>query len=149
MKLVRMLFAVSMICPASLLVAQDAAQPAAPAQAETQSAPEPPLESRRINGVTPPKVIHAVDPKYSGEARRKKISGVSVITLVVSADGKPENVRVRRSMADQLPANLHDAAVSLDENAVKAVRKYRFDPATLDGKSVAMEINVEVNYQLL
>ena len=148
MRLISMLFAVSTMCPASLLAAQNAAQPAAPAQAETQSAPEQPLESKPGSGITPPKVIHAVDPEYTDKARRKKLSGTCELIVTVGVDGLPRDVKVSRSMSEQLPAKLHDAAVSLDENAIKAVEQYRFEPAMLHGRPVPVYVHIEVKFQI-
>jgi TonB family protein len=36
----------------------------------------------------------------------------------------------------------------LDENAIQAVQKYRFTPATKDGVAVAKDIKIEVNFQI-
>jgi outer membrane biosynthesis protein TonB len=38
--------------------------------------------------------------------------------------------------------------MGLDENAVDAVRRYRFEPSTFQGKPVPVEIDVEVNFRL-
>lgn len=35
------------------------------------------------NGVTPPKLTHSVAPKFSQEAKRKKVQGVCVVSLVI------------------------------------------------------------------
>jgi protein TonB len=43
---------------------------------------------------------------------------------------------------------LHPAGLGLDENAVGAVEQYTFKPAMQDGKPVAVELNVEVNFQI-
>jgi protein TonB len=36
----------------------------------------------------------------------------------------------------------------LDESALEAVGEYRFEPATLNGKPIAVRVTVEVNFQL-
>lgn len=36
----------------------------------------------------------------------------------------------------------------LDEKAVEAVRKWRFEPAKLKGQPVAVQINIEVTFKL-
>lgn len=41
-----------------------------------------------------------------------------------------------------------ELAGSLDPKAVEAVRQYRFEPGTFDGKPVPVELNVEVNFQI-
>lgn len=38
--------------------------------------------------------------------------------------------------------------MGLDEEAVRAVSVWNFDPATKDGKGVPVMINVEVNFRL-
>ena len=49
----------------------------------------------------------------------------------------PQNVHV-----------LHGVGMGLDEKAVEAVKQYRFKPAKENGKPVAVEMNVEVNFQI-
>ena len=60
-----------------------------------------------------------------------------ILWLVVGADGLPHNLRVARSLG-----------MGLDEKALDAVRLWRFQPATLNGQPVAVEINVEVSFRL-
>jgi periplasmic protein TonB len=36
----------------------------------------------------------------------------------------------------------------LDEQAFRAVRQYRFKPATLQGVPVPVEVNIEVNFRI-
>ncbi len=94
---------------------------------------------RRIGGgVSPPVLTHSVPPQFSEEARQKKLSGNVVVGLIVDQDGLPQNVHLIRGVG-----------VGLDENAVAAVKQYRFTPAMEDGKPVAVELNISVNFQLL
>jgi TonB family protein len=86
---------------------------------------------------TPPRAIKSPDPRYSKEARKKKIGGITVLWLIVGADGLPRDIRVARSVG-----------YGLDEEAIKAVKKWRFEPSTIDGKPVAVMINVEVTFRL-
>ena len=88
-------------------------------------------------GVSAPKAIYAPDPEYSEEARKVKHMGTVVLWLVVGPDGKPRDIRVARTLG-----------LGLDEKAIEAVRTWRFDPAMKDGKPVAVQINVEVNFHL-
>jgi periplasmic protein TonB len=60
-----------------------------------------------------------------------------VVSLIVDAQGNPQRVQVLRPLGK-----------GLDEKAVAAVRQYRFKPATLQGKPVAVELNIEVNFRL-
>ncbi len=88
-------------------------------------------------GVSAPKAIYAPDPEYSEEARKVKHMGTVVLWLIVGPDGKPRDIRVARTLG-----------LGLDEKAIEAVRTWRFDPAMKDGKPVAVQINVEVNFHL-
>jgi len=87
----------------------------------------------------PPKVAHSVEAILSNEARSAKgrINNLAVMTLVVDTNGNPQNVCLLKS-----------AGYGLDANAEKAVRQYKFDPATKDGKPVPTRITIEVDYKL-
>jgi periplasmic protein TonB len=88
-------------------------------------------------GVTLPRAIYDPDPEYSDEARHNKYQGSVVLFLVVDAQGQPRDIRLQRSLV-----------MGLDEKAMAAVSKWRFQPATLNGKPVATQINVEVTFRL-
>jgi TonB family protein len=38
--------------------------------------------------------------------------------------------------------------MGLDQKAIEAVRQWKFEPAMKDGRPVAVQINVEVNFRL-
>ncbi len=88
-------------------------------------------------GVTAPVPIFAPDPEFSDEARRDKYQGICLVSIIVDARGFPQNVRVARHLG-----------MGLDEKAMEAIRRYRFKPATKDGKPVAAAITVEVDFRL-
>ena len=87
--------------------------------------------------MTPPKATYAPDPQYSEEARKARFEGTVVLWLVVDADGLPQKIKVQRSLG-----------MGLDEQAIKAVSQWRFQPATKNGTPVPVIINVEVNFRL-
>jgi protein TonB len=88
-------------------------------------------------GVTAPVPIYDPDPDYSDAARRAKYQGSVILWLVVGPDGRPRDLRVQRSLG-----------MGLDEKALAAVSQWKFQPATLNGQPVAVQINVEVNFRL-
>jgi periplasmic protein TonB len=88
-------------------------------------------------GVSAPRLIYKPDPEYSTEARQAKYQGTVILSLIVGADGRPRGIRVARSLG-----------MGLDENAMEAVRQWRFEPATKDGKPVAVSVEVEVAFRL-
>jgi outer membrane biosynthesis protein TonB len=103
--------------------------------------------------VSPPVLIHSVEPKFSKNIRKSHIHGNVLVNLYVEANGSPSNVHVTR-------VNLFDGSgkvipssestpegQDLAKTAVDAVSKYRFKPAIKSGKPVKVELNVEVNFQ--
>jgi periplasmic protein TonB len=88
-------------------------------------------------GVSAPRALFAPDPEYSEEARKAKYQGTVLLWVVVGPDGRPQSIRVQRSLG-----------MGLDEKAVEAVRQWRFEPARKDGNAVPVQINVEVNFRL-
>lgn len=89
-------------------------------------------------GITAPVPIYDPDPEFSDEARRAKYQGIVLVGLIVDAQGNPQNVHIVRSLG-----------MGLDENAMKAVRTYKFKPAMKDGKTpVPVQITIEVNFRL-
>jgi protein TonB len=93
---------------------------------------------KRIGGgVSAPVVLFAPEPQFSEEARKAKVSGNVLVYLQVDSTGKPTHVRVLRGIG-----------LGLDEKAKEAVLQYKFKPAMEDGKPVAVEMNVEVNFQI-
>jgi protein TonB len=100
------------------------------------------------DGVTPPKILYQPEPQFSKLARKQKVSGVATVSIIVDTEGNPRNVHIIRSIADNVDKKHQAAAVSLDQAAIDAVKQYKFTPATLHGKPVAVYLNVEVNFQI-
>jgi len=92
----------------------------------------------RGRGVTPPQLIYKVEPEFSEDARKAKHQGVVVLSIEVDASGNVRNIRVLQSLG-----------LGLDEKASEAVTRWRFRPGLFDGKPVATEATVQVNFQLL
>jgi TonB family protein len=89
-------------------------------------------------GISAPVPLNSVEAEFSDEARRAKYQGVCLISVIVDAQGNPQNPRVVRALG-----------MGLDEKALEAVRKYKFKPAMKDGKTpVPVMITVEVNFRL-
>ena len=86
---------------------------------------------------TPPSVMYSVDPQYSKEARKKKITGIVNVSMLINEDGVPTDLRVEKSLG-----------YGLDEEAVKCVSQYRFKPAQKGGRPVAARVTVSVNFQI-
>jgi TonB family protein len=89
---------------------------------------------RRCDGVKFGKPISTLDPEYSVEAQKKKITGKLILAVAVNAQGEIDLVKVVQSLES-----------SLDKNAVDAVRQWKFMPAMKDGTPVAVQFEVEIS----
>jgi TonB family protein len=90
------------------------------------------------NGISGPSILTKVEPEYSEEARRAKFQGTVVLMVDVDEHGMPRNLRVIRPLG-----------LGLDEKALEAVSKWRFNPGLKDGRPVATEATVQVEFRLL
>ncbi|NYF89664.1 energy transducer TonB [Tunturiibacter empetritectus] len=100
------------------------------------------------DGVTAPKLIHSVEPEFSDKARKKKVGGNCLVSFIVRTDGTPTDIHLTRSIADSVPQKDREVALTLDQNCVKAVEQYRFEPASYRGSPVPFELKVEVNFRI-
>jgi periplasmic protein TonB len=89
------------------------------------------------NGVSPPTAIYSPEPDYSEEARKAKYQGTVVLNVIVGPDGRVHNAAVARALG-----------MGLDEKAIETVKTWKFKPATKDSKPVAVEVSVEVTFNL-
>jgi protein TonB len=89
------------------------------------------------NGVTVPKSVYAPNPTYDEKARKKKINGVVVLAMIVTAEGTVREVKIIKSLDK-----------GLDKQAIAAVSTWKFEPATKGGKPVAVHLPVEVDFRL-
>jgi protein TonB len=99
------------------------------------------MQARKVHkiggDVTPPQILVKNEPTYTDAARDAKIQGAVLLSVVIEANGRIEEVTVQRG--------LHP---DLDANAINAVRTWEFAPAQLNGEPVAVAANIEVNFQL-
>jgi TonB family protein len=89
------------------------------------------------NGVSPPLAVYSPDPDYSDEARGAKYQGTVVLTTIVGPDGRIRDPRIARPVG-----------MGLDEKALEKILAWRFKPATKDDKPVAVEVTIEIQYNL-
>ena len=93
------------------------------------------------NGVSSPVLIHEVKPNYTGDAMRAKLQGMVEMEAIVRPDGTvdPSSIKITRSL---------DATFGLDQQAIIAVKQWRFRPGTLRGQPVPVIVNVELTFTL-
>jgi TonB family protein len=89
-------------------------------------------------GDTQPSLIYRSEPAYSAEATRARVQATVILSVTVGEDGKARDIQIRQG-----------AGFGLDEKAVEAMRKWRFNPATHDGHPIAVPANIEMNFDIL
>ena len=83
------------------------------------------------------RVIKKPEPQYTEAARQHNVTGTVVLRAVFAADGKVKHLSVIRGLPD-----------GLTEQALVAARQIKFIPATKDGRTVSMWMQLEYNFDL-
>jgi TonB family protein len=84
-----------------------------------------------------PRIVSSPPPKFSEQARKARRQGICTIRLLVDAKGEPTDIRV-----------IEGLGMGLDEEAVEAVKNWKFEPGTISGRPVAVQVDVEVDFYL-
>jgi TonB family protein len=79
----------------------------------------------------PPQVISTVEPSYPANT---VAGGTVILKVTVSSSGEIEDVRVLQE------------AKGFTQQAIEAVRKWKFEPAKLDGKPITASIPVVFSF---
>lgn len=87
--------------------------------------------------VQKPVAIFQPQPTYTEMARRTRTQGVVILEAIIDREGNVTDVKLRAGLP-----------YGLSEEAIKAVRKWKFRPSTLDGKPVAVFYNLTVRFTL-
>jgi protein TonB len=107
------------------------------------SAPIPPPARRPVqkvlrvgSGVKPPRQTYSADPVYPPLARETHIWGSVVVDAVIDEHGNVVQARV---------VSGHPL---LMDAALKAVLQWKYEPTTLNGQPVSVELQVQVRFNL-
>jgi len=84
-----------------------------------------------------PQVINRVVPDYPRSARSMGADGAVVIRGIVRKDGRIDDVEI-----------IKDQPYGLGESARRAVRRWQFRPASLNGETIEVYWTVTVNFKL-
>jgi protein TonB len=77
----------------------------------------------------PPRPVNKFNPVYPEKARQSHREGKVVLGLIVAKDGSARDLRVVMGLDDDL-----------NQAAIGAVARWKFEPATYEGAPVAVEI---------
>lgn len=84
-----------------------------------------------------PSVVADVRIPYPPEAKAHKIEGKVVMELLIDADGKVRQAKI-----------ISGPGYGLEEAALAAITRFKFRPAEVDGKPVAVKIPFTYNFLL-
>ena len=90
------------------------------------------------NGVSAPTLLSQVRPNYTSEAMRRKIQGTVILDVIVGRDGVPSAMRVVRSLD----------ADGLDEEAMRAVQQWRFNPGRIGDTPVDVLVRIVLEFHI-
>ena len=88
-------------------------------------------------GLTAPKPVRSVMPKYTSTALRAKVQGQVIAQFIVDADGTVGKARVIQSLDTEL-----------DEQALLAVRQWLFQSGELDGRAVPVVVTATLEFRV-
>lgn len=97
--------------------------------------PEGPIQ---VGGdVQAPVKLHYPQPQYTEIARKARLQGVVIVQAIIDKSGNVTNVKLLKGLG-----------MGLDQAAIDAIKKWKFEPATLHGKPVSVYYNLTVNFRL-
>jgi TonB family protein len=84
-----------------------------------------------------PKILYQEKAKYTEEARQNKVQGTVTLSVIFTADGRIDSIRVVRGLPD-----------GLTEKAIEAAKRIRFQPAVKNGAPVSVRGQLEFSFNL-
>lgn len=119
--------------------ARDAdAREAAAGRERTRRSPESAAPTAPVASVATPIAAMSPRPEYPAEAMRRNETGRVLLRVDVGADGIPTDIDFVHRSGSQ----------SLDRAAMDAVREWRFTPARKEGRAVAGQVTVPMDFVL-
>lgn len=88
--------------------------------------------------VLPPRIKYSVLPEYPSDAIKNGIEGRVVLSVYVGPSGLPEKIEKRSS----------SLAEELDQSAINAVSKWRFEPAQRGLQMVGSWFEVPISFKI-
>jgi TonB family protein len=87
--------------------------------------------------VVAPKLEKRVEPSYPLDARQQRQEGVNIYEAIISSTGCVREIRILKATHPLL-----------DVAGMEAIARWRYKPATLDGKPVSVYLTVTVTFSL-
>lgn len=93
-------------------------------------------DDHHAGDLSTPVVTDKVDPAYPADLAREQVEGTVILYAVIHADGTVGDVRVLQSLHQEL-----------DANAMRALGRWHFRPATKNGVPVDLEAVVRIPFK--
>jgi TonB family protein len=87
--------------------------------------------------VSRPEIVSSVAPVYTELARRARVSGTVILEATIDEQGNVTETRILKGLP-----------MGLDRAAAEAVKQWKFKPALLDGRPVAVYYALTVNFRV-
>lgn len=100
--------------------------------------PEPELTEKTGTPVQMPAYLNNKPPEYPSMARKRGFEGKVILRVRVLSSGNPEELEIKDSSGYDI----------LDEAALRAVREWKFKPATRGGKPVDSWVEIPIRFEL-
>ena len=85
--------------------------------------------------ITAPRLLEAATPGYTDEAKKKKIEGEVVLTVIVNEKGDVTDPKVKKGLG-----------YGLDESSIEAAKYFKYKPGTKDDQPVAVRLDISFNF---
>jgi TonB family protein len=129
--------------PAAKEADQPPGQQAEAAKQETEAPAKPEIQEGQLVDLTPdvskPVIVNRINPTYPPVAAAKKVQGTVLVSVLVSETGQVAEVKVLRGAG---------GSTGLNEAAVSAIKKWKFQPAVKDGKRVKVWVTYPIVFKL-
>lgn len=88
--------------------------------------------------ITRPKLVHSVEPAFSTKSNEAFVEGTVTVSAVVTTHGVLTDMQVLKGLS-----------AAQDRSALDALKEWRFEPGTKDGKAVNVRVKIQVDFHLL
>ena len=95
-----------------------------------------PVYQRPKGKLAAPVALRKVDPKYPPSAIKQRIDGEVILYAIIRKDGRVDSIQLVRGL-DPL----------LDQNAMDALARWEFRPASREGQPVDLEAVIHIPFQ--
>jgi TonB family protein len=99
------------------------------------SEPSPCKDENKADCVVVPVAKKQTEAKFTKAAKAAEVNGRVILSCTVGVDGRAHDIKV-----------IHSVGYGLDENAIKALGKWKFKPASLNGKPIPWNLTIETEF---